>query len=598
MQNGMSFEKGIILEYRMQRLFLGRGIYAERSLFPAIGQAYDKQATDIDVLATIYGTGFHASRINVESKSGKNVSKLDRILWLAGVQRLIKADSSYLVALEVEQDVAEFGKKLNILTFSEIQLDLWEKSLGLAPDSWLGRSNYHIYESAASAWAKLQQSEKGQDAEWNLLKDINRFLKYDSWVTFSYSNLNRLLRLAQMLAAKLSAGESTGHKKLCSKYYLAALLVRLNQLLVGVCEDVLTIPKTSLESYLTEKLTYGESGASSGAIVEKTLDWVAKSLKSQGLDLPDAVKSARVTNSPSYTAEFVNLVQQLLVNASETSYLPLASELSLFGEPAKEDWPETLKVVFGKGQVTSAFTKGFFLRLTGLHGNALDGLAIELGKEYAPVISVKVKTKPNDAVERKQVVAQLASMPHEAELGEEGIEQQEQAEKSVRSRLEISSLADETKYLRLYGSDRKLAAEALYSDSKYRKFLAENGLSEGDRIVLDEERFGIVKGTLNEPFSDKTKLGISADWVEKFLKLEAKEVGFQIKGSPDWNYKIASDSHDFTIKVDGTNRTFTISTSNLLEIATSQKARDNFAKKMENELFFRNRKPKSGQVNQ
>ena len=76
---------GLTFEARAHRLFLAQGSFAERGLLPSATPDRRMLATDIDVLVSEYGSGFHLTRRHVECKSGK-FSLLDRILWLNGVR--------------------------------------------------------------------------------------------------------------------------------------------------------------------------------------------------------------------------------------------------------------------------------------------------------------------------------------------------------------------------------------------------------------------------------------------------------------------------------------------------------------------------------
>ena len=99
----------LTLEARAHRLFLAQGLFAERGLLPTATPDRRMLATDIDVLVSEYGSGFHLTRRHVECKSGK-FALLDRILWLNGVRTLLRADSSYLVATDIDLSASDFAR--------------------------------------------------------------------------------------------------------------------------------------------------------------------------------------------------------------------------------------------------------------------------------------------------------------------------------------------------------------------------------------------------------------------------------------------------------------------------------------------------------
>ena len=106
----MGTSAGLTLEARAHRLFLAQGSFAERGLLPTATADRRMLATDIDVLVSEYGSGFHLTRRHVECKSGK-FKLLDRILWLNGVRTLLRANSSYLIATDVDLSASDFAAR-------------------------------------------------------------------------------------------------------------------------------------------------------------------------------------------------------------------------------------------------------------------------------------------------------------------------------------------------------------------------------------------------------------------------------------------------------------------------------------------------------
>ncbi len=193
--------EGVGLEARLLRVFLAQGSFAEKRLFPAADANRRMLATDIDVLVSEYGSGFHLTRRHVECKGGK-APVLDRILWLAGVRTLLEAEASYLVLKEVNYEAARFAWDLNVQLISHKQLVDWETSLQIPTERWPCRSDFQAFEVARNRWHKLS-GQKDADEAWQLLKETLAFIEVDSWLHFQYRLLNRLLRHLTTLGTEL-----------------------------------------------------------------------------------------------------------------------------------------------------------------------------------------------------------------------------------------------------------------------------------------------------------------------------------------------------------------------------------------------------------
>jgi hypothetical protein len=598
-------EKGIKLEYRVLRLFLARGQFAERNLFPAVGEGYDKTATDVDVLCTQYGPGFHATRLHVECKSGKNVSKLDRVLWLAGVQRVIRADASYLVVPEIEADVAAFARSLDILVISDQQLETWEASVGLAQGYWIGRSNFEIYESAAADWAAAQAANKGKDDDWNLVKDTNRFLRYDSWLTFSYAN--RLLRLAQSLANSY-ARSSDDAKSLCMRYLLASLYVRFCQMLIEICADLLTIPNTQIETYLHDRFTFGDGDAKGSAvIIGKTLDWVQQLLAAKGISMPAELDAARLTAPPNYAADFVKLIELVQSRAVDSSNLAIAAEVSMFALLERENWPDALRQAHASGAHLAANAKGFFLRSIGLPMTVFEGLELALQSKYQPDRAITpVKSDPELSPDSPRVLsAQLGleapptpplqkleepqSSPEQPPLNT-GCASPDGSFCGKANSLTMLQIDDAYTYLAIKDARGHILGEA--KEERFKAFetirtVNQNRGSFGTFDLTIEQTQQLLKTYKFKRMTENEKLQIATDWVDSLLRKLASSSSYTIGGQIVWVRKPQTRQHEFTVNLNGTKRMVLTQTDVLLQLPSDEDARAALEKRLEDELFAR-----------
>ena len=361
-----SASTGVTLEARAHRLFLAQGSHAERGLLPAATTDRRMLATDIDVLVSEYGSGFHLTRRHVECKSGK-FSLLDRVLWLHGVRTLLRADSSYLIASDVDLSASKFARALDVELFTEQHLATWEKALGIPTDSWPCRSDYTTFDSARRLWTR--RSAERTNEPWRILRGALAFIEVESWLQFRYGGLNKLLRLIDEVSRSETSGQFDSDQQLCARYVFSALLVRLSQYLLAICADVAGILPLEVEKYLSNRMVFGDQDPTQAAeLTTATVTWVREGLRAKGITMPSEIHSARLHAVPSYTTELVGLVRRLLAQSHEARYLPLAIERMQFGLEA-DDKLKRFRAAAVSAETLAALLKAFVARTSKVSSN-------------------------------------------------------------------------------------------------------------------------------------------------------------------------------------------------------------------------------------
>jgi hypothetical protein len=374
---------GAYLEARMQRLFLAQGTFAERSLVPAATTDRRMLATDVDVLASEYASGFHLTRRHVECKGGK-FSLLDRILWLRGVRELLDADSSYLIGSELDTDAVSFARSLQIEIYSGSQLESWEHSAGIDPNAWPCRSDLQVYDRARRAWNERATKADGDEA-WRWLRQGMLFVEVESWRRMSYRYLNKCLRLLGDLVPLYLESKHESGKLFACRYLYSALLVRLAQQLMAVCSDVQPLPATEREAYLIGRLTYGDQDPHQAAgLVQATVTWAKAGLRGHNIEWPSGLDVRRIMTAPHSLHEFPRLVEEFLMRSSEARYLVLATEREQFGNAA-DDKLTRLRAAANTGSGLAGLLKAFTIRAFGIPNGLADAVKNDLAKAYAPV---------------------------------------------------------------------------------------------------------------------------------------------------------------------------------------------------------------------
>ena len=370
-------DTGVILEARFQRLFLAQGIFAERSLWVAADRSRKLMATNIDVMISEYASGYHLTRRHAECKSGKRVRILDRVLWLHGVRSLLGADASYLVLDSFYEQGVEFARSLDIDVMTINQLATWERAFEINRDEWPSRSDFEWLDPIRNQARNLAK-EKGKSKVDLVIREAAIFVETESWRSFGYGILNRLLRLLRSLSDTYEKAIHTESKTLCVRYTASALLVRLSQYLLAVCLDVSRVPVSDLQSYLGNRLTYGDQDPEQASgLVRSTVDWMSQALRERGSTIPSEADATRLFVAPRFSEGLVALIQKLLVTPNEAKYLPIAMEVEQFGKVGEADLFPRLGSAWRTGSHLAALVRGFAIASLGVKAPVLEPLRQE-----------------------------------------------------------------------------------------------------------------------------------------------------------------------------------------------------------------------------
>ncbi|MFC2070414.1 hypothetical protein ACFLTB_04500 [Chloroflexota bacterium] len=367
---------GIVLEARAQRLFFAQGIFAERSLLPSADPNHQLLATDIDVLASEYSSGFHLTRRNIECKSGKNVAILDRVLWLKGVKEMLNSDASYLIINNFNEGASDFARNLGIDIMTTKQLESWEKSLKIPNHLWPNRSNYLKLDNLKRYW--LDEGKQGTATDLaKLNRRIIQFIEIDSWRVFGYSLQNRLFRLFLDLSDISRTFKDTSIPD-SMKYCSSALLVRFCQYLLAACHDISRVPVSDLQSYLNNRLTFGDQDPQRArGLISSTVQWVSQNLKKQGIGLPLSLEEERLLQPPAYSDGYIGLVEKLITSPVESRFLPIAMETEQFSSPELIERFPRIRTAWQAGRELTSLVKGFLIASLGINSEILQALPLD-----------------------------------------------------------------------------------------------------------------------------------------------------------------------------------------------------------------------------
>lgn len=160
------------------------------------------QVTDHDLVATSFSPNLERRRVIGESKSGTGKSApkpLDRIVWLAGLQKLAVADAAELtIAAVASTRVRELGRHLNVSVQSLSDLEAREAALGMEMLTDSG--------SQGVSGVTMRQAAQRAAADDSELNAAFRFLTSKVWHIDSFSAAKQLIGLISRLSKRYTPG--------------------------------------------------------------------------------------------------------------------------------------------------------------------------------------------------------------------------------------------------------------------------------------------------------------------------------------------------------------------------------------------------------
>lgn len=326
-----SIGKGRELEARIQRLFMCQGAFAERGLFVRTRRASSRLVTDIDVIAHDYNINFHHRKIYAECKGGKNVSTLDRVVWVRGVMNVVGAEFGYLVVDVCDADSAAFARAHGVEVLQGAGLLALEEALGIGDSFWPGRTNLIFHDAVEKGIEKaLTSTDKGEFITW--LRAAADVWREASALALSYGRLNALLGLLGTSRGFSGKMALRAEERILMGYAVGALLVRLSQYILFAASDTLSMTRTEREEYLRERLTAGTIDIGQARLLLDSALHLAKStLEEQGITPPPNWEADHLLRSPAYAVPFAQVVERVIGDGHRARILPLSMELRLFG---------------------------------------------------------------------------------------------------------------------------------------------------------------------------------------------------------------------------------------------------------------------------
>ncbi|RON67549.1 hypothetical protein BK675_15995 [Pseudomonas fluorescens] len=149
----MSISKGPLLEELVRAYFTKQGFYAIRSV-PFTFEGND--VTDIDVWLYSRQTASVRIKAIVDVKNKKSPKAYERILWVKGLQSILKCDRAIIATTDENKGLAKFAYENNISVLSKGFLDRLDKKINADARLSLEEFNLLIH----------QNSNHKHDGDW------------------------------------------------------------------------------------------------------------------------------------------------------------------------------------------------------------------------------------------------------------------------------------------------------------------------------------------------------------------------------------------------------------------------------------------------
>ena len=311
------YKLGEKTEYRIARLFIWMGYFVRRGreIYTA---GYLDQATDLDVLATRYRTLFSREVITIESKTGRE-GPLDRVFWLSGVRKFIRADRALLYRAPTKWNIRDFAKEVGVEIFDPHRLSELENRYVAEPDRWLGLCDWEFLSVRVESWNKiLATNPKYKELYQTLVTEV-RYEEPFALIAFWIHHLRGLTRDCTR--------ESKPVQELV-RFLIADAVGQLSLSFLRVAQLTSDLAETDRKRMVAKKLVYGEQEA---RLVERIFEnsyQIAKAAIKDKLGTDVEIdRSLFKVPIPDYVEEVVDLVEELVRDAEQSTDLPQTVDL-------------------------------------------------------------------------------------------------------------------------------------------------------------------------------------------------------------------------------------------------------------------------------
>jgi hypothetical protein len=322
--------KGELFELRVARLLDAEGAFVRRrvNLDQQVGGRL--QVTDLDVLAFFFDDTLRLRLVSGECKTAetKNApSTKDRLLWLAGVSRLVEADDGFLATIKGARDVdRHFARSLTLDLVDSRDLARREGILGLAADSG---AKAHSEDSLA-----LEREADTSTVKDEELRRVYFFVRSELWLGDPVTALKRALGALRVLGQRWSPKLGERERRIL-RWLTGEAICGLSVSLVRLAGESYRSPEDVFAKHLNERLAEGLASYDAMREIAKQVDkFLIGVLREAGVDDNRVVGAigALAPRPPGYSEPLLELIQRLAAEPRLTRELPRLAERYFAGD--------------------------------------------------------------------------------------------------------------------------------------------------------------------------------------------------------------------------------------------------------------------------
>lgn len=246
-----SVTKGILLEYRIQRLFFAMGYYSKTGIIVKTNQDLNSDViTDLDVYGTYVHKNFTAKRIWADCKSGK-AKPLERISWLKGVRATIKIDDIVFVKSGVRTATKQFAHKSGIMVLDEAILTKLETDYEVDTNDWSGPWNPSSQQDMIKRLREIDRARNGICAR------TGNYISSAYWCLDEYARIKKCMTAIGQLSEFEQVCQSEPDKKTI-KWAILQLIPMFVLATLNICRDLYFLSDTEKKESIKTNLISSE----------------------------------------------------------------------------------------------------------------------------------------------------------------------------------------------------------------------------------------------------------------------------------------------------------------------------------------------------
>lgn len=246
-----SLNKGVLLEYRIKRLFFAMGYYPKVGVI--IKTSAEDEAdviTDLDVYGVYIHKNFTSRRIWADCKAGK-AKPLERISWIRGIRTSIKIDDVIFVKAGVRPSTKHYAKKSGILVLDLNMISKLEKDYEIKSNDWRGSWNPLIQYEQIRNMKKIV-IYNGKD-----LKRIASFILSSYWITDEFARVKKTITGITQLGEILRL-TTKKEEQMSIKWAIYELSSLFTLALLNICKGIYYLPENERNETLNDGFISGE----------------------------------------------------------------------------------------------------------------------------------------------------------------------------------------------------------------------------------------------------------------------------------------------------------------------------------------------------